>query len=403
MEARWLVAHPIEQQHVNLVRGAIVVARVPEHLRDDAFQEGCLGLIDAAGKYDPSAGATFTTYAGIRIRGAILDYLRNQDLLSRSTRCMIKEIESAEMAAQSSAQPADEQQLADTVGISLERLRKYRQLAADTYGGTDELATNDSGEELVPANVSDPFIETARHETSIIVRRAIAQLPERERRVMTLYYLHGLTMLEAAGVMGVTESRVSQLHTQAVLLLRQMLRSRDLPEPMHGPDLVDEFEYLKPHAPAPQEEHTESAEPVIETAEKTMRRPLVRTCQWTGCGIEFTWQPPPVGGRVPKYCETHRYSKRHALEGVERRERSQQMQQAQNEQQKPIEVQLPTVAAPYVPQPASAHDYASVLADMEAKRDALNEAIAALRHAAQLVGLPHPAATAALRSMGAAA
>lgn len=397
------MSEQIEQKHLNLVR-TLVRMMVPVHLHDDAFQEGCVGLIDASRKYRSDQHASFTTYAGIRIRGAILDYLREQDTVSRGDRTMIKAIEHAELAAQNAAQPADDQHLAETVGISLERLQQYRQLAADVSGGPEELTMADKSEERLPSTTGDAFAEVARAETASIVRRAIAQLPERERRAMTLYYLHALTMAEAADVLGVTESRVSQLHTQAVSRLRELLRSAELPVSIAGPDLVDEFANQ-----AVRDQEPDAVQSTCESGVINVRRPIVRHCKRTDCGIEFSWQPPPIGGRVPSYCEQHRYVKhrgsprptpqRVVRVGYEERRPGTHAVEVQVPAEEPQ--QLPQVVLPYLPPVPTANDYAVVLADMEAKRDALNEAIESLRKVAQLVGLPPPVA--APRAMGAAA
>lgn len=389
------------EEHVPLVYRVVRRMRdIPPHMVDDAIQEGMFGLLDACARFNPDRGASFSTYAAMRIRGAALDYLRSQDVLSRNARRDLHLVEHAESElAADQTQRADEDVLAAKAGMSVEKLRRLRMGAPLAVPESiDHLGEEADGEERI-ASSHDLFEETATRFTRRYVQRCLAMLPSRLREALELYYMHDLTMAEVAARMGITESRVSQLHTEAMPKLRRIYEKGLPPEPVQLPEPVKEQPIIRAVAPP------------CETMEKQMRRPIERACQWLECDIVFSWQPPPIGGRVPKYCERHRYRKvsgaagrRRAMAVQAAREAQAGLSQPHEEQsaQLPAETatQLPEVVVPYLPKAPTANDYAQVLADMEAKRDALNEAIAALRNVASLVGLPPVAAP---RAMGAAA
>jgi RNA polymerase sigma factor for flagellar operon FliA len=204
---------------------------LPAHIdTGDLIGSGIFGLVDAIEKFDPSRGWKFETYAMQRIRGAILDDLRSQDWVPRAVRSRAREVERAieRLNARLNRTPTDEE-LARELDITVDELRDlYGQLRLTSVVALEEL--------LSPGRESASLVEALQDEdapdpVSVLVDRdnrrqladAIAQLPERDRTIVSLYYFESLTLAEIGKVLGVTESRVSQLHTRAVLRLRAKL------------------------------------------------------------------------------------------------------------------------------------------------------------------------------------
>jgi RNA polymerase sigma factor FliA len=206
---------------------------LPAHVEEaDLVSYGLLGLIGAIERYDPDRDIKFETYAMSRIRGAILDELRSLDWVPRSVRSRAREIERAITAleAQLGRAPSDEE-ISSKVGISVEELEdSLADIARSSIGALDELWTvsGDGDQVSLLDTLEDPgsvrpaeaLDETELRET---LADAIARLPEREKVVITLYYYEELTLREIGEVLGVTESRISQLHTKAVLRLKSRL------------------------------------------------------------------------------------------------------------------------------------------------------------------------------------
>src|SRR5579862_5154877 len=206
---------------------------LPAHVEEaDLVSYGLLGLIGAIERYDPDRDIKFETYAMSRIRGAILDELRSLDWVPRSVRSRAREIERAITAleAQLGRAPTDEE-ISSKVGISVEELEdSLADIARSSIGALDELWTvsGDGDQVSLLDTLEDPgsirpaeaLDETELRET---LADAIARLPEREKVVITLYYYEELTLREIGEVLGVTESRISQLHTKAVLRLKARL------------------------------------------------------------------------------------------------------------------------------------------------------------------------------------
>jgi RNA polymerase sigma factor FliA len=204
--------------------------RLPQHVDlDDLVSAGTLGLLDAMKKYDPARKVQFRSYAQFRIRGAILDSLRTLDWSPRDLRRKGRAVEEAirRLTARFGRAPA-EPEIAREMGLGLE---DYQQLLGELKGleiGTLHMErSEDSGEEelaYIPTREDDdPLFRCLRGEMQDRLAGAIDQLPERERLVVTLYYYEEMTMKEIGLVLGVVESRVSQIHSSAVLHLRARL------------------------------------------------------------------------------------------------------------------------------------------------------------------------------------
>ncbi|TDV39756.1 FliA/WhiG family RNA polymerase sigma factor [Actinophytocola oryzae] len=204
---------------------------LPAHVEvADLIQSGIFGLVDAIEKFEPERGLKFETYAMQRIRGAILDDLRAQDWVPRSVRGRAREVERAleRLGAQLRRTPTDGE-LADELGLSLNELRDvYAQLQLTSVVALDELAAAGRGptplaDILEDQEALDPVALLVDQDNRRQLAQAIAHLAERDRVVVTLYYFENLTLAEIGRVLGVTESRVCQLHTRAVLRLRAKL------------------------------------------------------------------------------------------------------------------------------------------------------------------------------------
>lgn len=204
---------------------------LPAHVDiGDLVQSGIFGLVDAIERFEPDRGLKFETYAMQRIRGAILDDLRAQDWVPRSVRSRAREVERAMERLESRLnRTASDAEVADELGITVEDLRDlFAQLQLTSVAALDELVAVGRGagslaETLQDQHAEDPVTAMEDRENRRLLAEAIAQLGERDRTVVTLYYFENLTLAEIGRVLGVTESRVCQLHTRAVLRLRTKL------------------------------------------------------------------------------------------------------------------------------------------------------------------------------------
>ena len=213
--------------------------RLPQHVAlEDLINAGVLGLIEAQEKYDPAKNVQFKSYAGFRIRGAILDSLRELDWSPRSLRKKARQLEQAESKLRLHlGRPASEPELAVELGIPLEQLHhllgELRGLSlCSLQTETSEHAFEpDACDRLANSADEDPFLLCWRSEMREFLARAVGELPARERQMLALYYLEDLTMKEVGAVLGVGEARVSQIHSAAMIRLRARMRELLAPSP----------------------------------------------------------------------------------------------------------------------------------------------------------------------------
>jgi RNA polymerase sigma factor for flagellar operon FliA len=210
---------------------------LPAHVDDDdLISYGVLGLMGAIQRYDPDRDVKFETYAITRIKGSIIDELRAMDWVPRSVRARARDIERAiaDLESKMHRAPTDEE-IAGRLGISQEELDgSLTDISRSSIAALDELWTVNTGgggggdqvaliDTIEDADAPDPQSSLSQAEVKEAVGEAIARLPEREKLVVTLYYYEELTLREIGEVLGVTESRVSQLHTKAILRLKGRL------------------------------------------------------------------------------------------------------------------------------------------------------------------------------------
>lgn len=209
--------------------------KLPSHVsQDDLVSAGIMGLLDAIDKYDKDKGVEFKSYAEFRIRGAILDELRSMDWVPRSVRRNARRLQEAYARVEKTVmRPAEDEEVARELGLDIEA---FYQLLDEVRGVS--IINKDEIGNLFPQGVqgegwsvnqfstgSGPMDALRVSEVRDVIAEAVEKLPEKERIVVTLYYYEELTMKEAGKVMGYTESRVSQLHTKAVLRLRNALKT----------------------------------------------------------------------------------------------------------------------------------------------------------------------------------
>jgi RNA polymerase sigma factor for flagellar operon FliA len=210
-------------------------AGLPSHVEDaDLISYGLVGLIGAIERFEPERGIKFETFAMTRIRGAIIDELRSLDWVPRSVRSRAREIEAAQAKLEHELQRAPtEAELASKLNMTEEELQSaLLEIANSSVYALDELWTvsDSSGDQvslldtIADDSAADPQEALASTEVKDLLTEAIGGLPEREQLVVALYYYENLTLREIGEVLGVTESRVSQLHTKAVMRLKSSLQ-----------------------------------------------------------------------------------------------------------------------------------------------------------------------------------
>jgi RNA polymerase sigma factor for flagellar operon FliA len=208
-----------------------MIAKLPANVEiDDLIQAGMIGLMDALSRYETGHGAQFETFAMQRIRGAMIDELRGGDWLPRSVRRNQRAIEAAIHAVeQRLRRSATEAEVAAEMGVGLPA---FQQMLGDAHGGQllylDEMLGPDSEDSFLDRHAApesaDPMRSLNDDRFRASLAAAIDALPEREKQVMGMYYEHDMNLKEIGAVLGVTESRVCQLHSQAVARLRTKLK-----------------------------------------------------------------------------------------------------------------------------------------------------------------------------------
>ena len=225
---------------VKITAGRVISNMPPSLERDDLVSAGVVGLIKAVDQFDVTRQCKFETYAIALIRGAILEMLREDDWVPRSTRERVKLLERTYSEQERKrGRPATEDEMAEALSVTPE---DYQKMLVET-GRTallsleDILVGGEGGESVTRGDVIQddgvtPTIEAEMHERKRMLGKAIDRLPQRERQVISLYYYEGMTFKEIGKILTISESRVYQLHTQAALRLQgYLLRDKELFRP----------------------------------------------------------------------------------------------------------------------------------------------------------------------------
>jgi RNA polymerase sigma factor for flagellar operon FliA len=222
------------KNHLPLVRSVVDRMRAslpPQVDVEDLYSVGLLGLIHAQRRFDPTLGIPFASYATMRVRGAVLDELRRVDWMSRSLRIKAKKLTDViSSIEQKAGRPATEAEIAEELGIShedysslLDEVRPISYVELDAVSGEDEDSSHHDliGDERQP----DAAQIAMKQELIALVSERIQKLPDMQKKILAMYYFENLRLAEIAAVFGVTESRICQIHTQAVLSLKTYIRS----------------------------------------------------------------------------------------------------------------------------------------------------------------------------------
>lgn len=226
-----------EEQNTFITEHAPLVKRIAKHLMlrlphtvqlDDLIQAGMLGLLEAARNYDVTKGASFETYAGIRIRGHMLDEVRRNDWVPRSVYRNSRVISEAVKRVENRlGRDAKDQEIADELNLPIE---EYYELLKDSSGsqlyGFDDVGVTDDLMSSEEGFTSRPHENVMRDDFKAHLASIIDSLPEKEKMVLSLYYEQDLNLKEIGEVLDVSESRVSQIHTQATLRIKSRLTGK---------------------------------------------------------------------------------------------------------------------------------------------------------------------------------
>jgi RNA polymerase sigma factor FliA len=256
----WYTREEIIHKFLHLVKyvASRISVNLPAHVEiDDLINEGILGLIDAIGKYDDSRGVKFETYAITRINGAILDALRALDWVPRAVRQKARELERVFVELENNAgRVPEEKEICTALGVSL---KDYQSLLLKIRGTSilslEEFLPNEKGHDVTLLDTLRDGGPDATHlmesvEVKGTLAQAVESLPQQERTVITLYYFEGLTLKDIKNVLDVSESRVSQIHAQAVIRLRSKLRvlQNDMGYRDGDPTIKQKYVRKKPQA-----------------------------------------------------------------------------------------------------------------------------------------------------------
>ena len=215
-------------EHIGLVKRIAyhLVARLPAHVQvDDLIQSGMVGLIEAAKNYDPSQGASFETYAGIRVRGAMLDDVRHADWSPRSLHRKMRQVrEAIHDIENETGRDAKDQEIADRLEITLDEYHAIRRDSSNAQIFSLDQTEDDPGQQSrLQSSQTEPLDSLQKSSFKTSLAQVIATLGEREQMVMSLYYNEELNLKEIGLVLEISESRVCQIHSQALKNIRSKM------------------------------------------------------------------------------------------------------------------------------------------------------------------------------------
>ena len=229
------VENELIQQYLPLVKTVVgrLAMTLPPHVDiEDLYSAGMIGLLSAVRQFDPKLGTVFEGYARLRIRGSVLDELRRMDWVPRSVHEKARKIEAtiAELEL-AKGEPPSEAEVATALGLStndylrlLDEIRPAAFVCLDAVMNSEDDPDRTHHEVVAHPTQADPSEDTERSEMAEMLKDQLDQLPEMQRKVMAMYYFEDLRLREIAAVFSVTESRICQIHAQAILTLRARLR-----------------------------------------------------------------------------------------------------------------------------------------------------------------------------------
>jgi len=226
------------EQHLPLVKTVVnrVAMGLPAHVdTEDLYSAGLAGLLQAIRQYDPTAGTAFETYARVRIRGAVLDELRRMDWVPRSVHTKARKIQAViQRIEQAKGRAATDAEVARALNLSLDEYEQWlEEVRPATFVCLDAAPCGeheDPGSQydsLPDQRQEDPTDGAFRHELARLIAQRIRELPEMQRKVLALYYFEDLRLREIAEIFGLTESRICQIHAQAIANIKAYLRKFD--------------------------------------------------------------------------------------------------------------------------------------------------------------------------------
>jgi RNA polymerase sigma factor for flagellar operon FliA len=232
-----VLENSLVEQHLPLVKTVVgrLAMTLPSHLSiDDLYSAGLVGLLNAVRRFNPSGGSSFESYARVRIRGAVFDELRRMDWVPRSIHDKAKKIEKTmQQLTQREGQVPSEAQMAKAMGLSEEQYQELvEEVRPATYVCLDSVQNGEgdhqsSYEVIADDSQVNPQERAASRELSAMIADRLQALPEMQRKVLALYYFEDLRLREIAEAFGLTESRICQIHAQAILAIKALLQKED--------------------------------------------------------------------------------------------------------------------------------------------------------------------------------
>lgn len=226
------------EQYLPLVKTVVgrIAMGLPSHVdAEELYSVGMVGLLNAVRQFDPKGGSSFESYARVRIRGAVYDELRRLDWVPRSVHDKARKVRVVmERLQQTLGRVPEDEEMANALNLTpgeyedlMVEIRPATFVCLDAAPNTDDGNDSSNYESVADSSQPDPQEQAARHELARIIAERLEQLPEMQRKVLALYYFEDMRLREIAEVFGVTESRICQIHSQAIVAIKAYLQRRE--------------------------------------------------------------------------------------------------------------------------------------------------------------------------------